>query len=336
MDLDWRVSPDLPVYAEVVRLYRIAQSLRPRAVDRWNGLLNATSADTLGGLNPRTGVLRLSDDRVLRHLTGRVSQANPRQQAQALATVLHEATHGGMLINAPGEPNAVLTAHSRGLMEGLAEVRAFADFDAFVDMAGYAGLTLGAPQYPGAFSATNDLMTHITGPLYSMDDLLDDACRGPVVMHFDQLAHAVVANHLTELTHRDHQTQQAIRAQLIRPMLHAHWPTLPNTEAPTGHAVAQEIRSALDATVDELRRTHPRTTAAASTGSGRPTPARPTILRTPSARTDGLDNMRFLQAQPPPTGAITHRPTLGQGSRRPTTTSGLNPRPTQSTNRPRE
>jgi hypothetical protein len=336
VELDRQVSPDSPFYAEVVRLYRLAQSLRPRAVERWNGVLHATSADTMGGISPRTGVLRLSADRVLRHLTGRVSPTKPRQQAQALATVLHESTHGGMPIKAPGEPNAVITEHSRGVMEGFAEVRTFEDFDAYADMAGYQGLSLGAPQYPGAFAATKDLMAHITGPSYSMDDLIDDACRGPAVMHFDQFAHAVMTNHLTELTHRDPRTQQAIRAQLIEPMLHAHWPTLPNTEAPTGHAVAGEIRSSLDARVEELRRTYKLSRPLGGDQLTLNTSDRSTSPAVPATRTDGLDNMRFLGAQAPASGAIGRRPTPGQGARRPTPPSRLAPRPAQSTNRPRD
>ncbi|GAA1143501.1 hypothetical protein GCM10009630_47340 [Kribbella jejuensis] len=334
MDLDRRVPPDSFVYKEVARLYKIAHSLRPVATDRWNRELYETNLDTLGGLDPKTGVLRLSKHRVLMHLTGATSTERAADQAEALSTVLHEATHGGMHIKVVGEPNAVLTSHSRGVMEGFAEVRAVADFDAFADLAGYEGLTLGAPHYPGAFAATKDVMTHVTGPGYSMDNLIDDACRGPVLMHFDQFAHALVVNQLSDLTHREPRTQQAIRAQLIEPMLHAHWPTLPNTEAPTGHAVARDIRLALDARVDELRR---RYDFSGLTDGGQPgvlTVDRSRILGAPAARTDGLDNMRFLGAQPSASGAVAHRPVLGQGARRPTTTSGLQNRPTQS--RPRE
>lgn len=336
MDLDRRVSPDSFVYQEVERLYRIAQSLRPVAADRWNRELYETSLDTMGGLDPRTGALRLSNHRVLMHLTGSVSPERAADQAEALATVLHEATHCGLQINAPGMPNAVLTEHSRGVMEGIAEVRAFEDFELFAKRAGYRGLTFGVPQYPGAFAATSDLMTHITGPAYTRNDLINDACRGPAVMHFDQFAHALLTNKLPELSHRDPHTQQVIRAQLIEPMLHAHWPTLPNTEAGTGHVVAQEIRSALDARVDELRRTYQ--FSAPGGGDVRTTSVnnRSTTLTGSAGRTDGLDSVRFLQAQSPAAGAVAQRPTLGQGSRRPTTTPGLQIRPGQSSNRPRE
>ncbi|MFF0338208.1 hypothetical protein [Kribbella sp. NPDC004875] len=118
MSLDRLVSAESDVYREVQRLYRIALSLRPTAADRWNGELFATSADTLGSMHPRTGTMKLSEHRVLRYLTGSTVAVNPRQQAQALATVLHEGTHGGMETDAPTEPNAVRSEHSLGLIEG--------------------------------------------------------------------------------------------------------------------------------------------------------------------------------------------------------------------------
>ncbi|MET9269211.1 hypothetical protein [Kribbella sp. NPDC003557] len=313
MSLGQRVSPDSFVYREVVRLYRIARSLRPTTIDRWTGALYATQADTWGGLHPKTGALKLSADRVLPYLTGSVLPADRRRQAQALGTVLHEATHGGMRIDAPAEPNAVRTMHSYGLTEGFAEVRAFADFDAFVDRAGYGGLALGDPQYPGAFAATHDLIGHLTGPAYSRNTMLNDVCRGPGVMHFDQFAYAVVANRLPELTHRDRTTQQAVRAQLIGSMLHDHWPTLPGVSVATGRLVAGEIRSDLDAKVDQLRRHYRLTALPGGAPSDATSDRRPAAPLT--ARQDTLDGLRFLASQPSPTGATSHRPQLGQGTR---------------------
>ncbi|MGW5187671.1 hypothetical protein ACWEOO_00340 [Kribbella sp. NPDC004138] len=321
MSLGQRVSPDSFVYREVERLYRIARSLRPAAADRWNRELYKTSLDTLGGLDPKTGVLRLSESRVLLHLTGSVLPGQMDDQAEALATVLHEATHGAMQIKAPGEPNAVWTEHSRGVMEGFAEVRTSADFELFAKRAGYGALAFGDPRYPGAFAATRELMAHITGPAYPENALINDACRGPGLLHFDQFAHAVVANQLNELTHRDRPTQQAVRAQLIEPMLHNYWPTLPGASAATGQMVAREIRSALDAKVDELRR-HYRLT-----GGDQPTPASERRPASSAARRDTLDGLRFLASQPSPTGAITHRPQLGQGTRHATPTVNPHTRP---------
>ncbi|MET9269213.1 hypothetical protein [Kribbella sp. NPDC003557] len=315
MGLDQRVSPDSFYYREVERLYKIAHSLRPAAADRWNRELYATSLDTLGGLDPKTGTLRLSGHRVLQYLTGSVMPGQADDQAEALATVLHEATHGGMQIKAPGEPNAVWTEHSRGILEGFAEVRTFADFELFAKRAGYGGLTLGDPRYPGAFAATRDLMSHVTGPAYPESALINDACRGPGLMHFDQFAHAVVVNQLHELTHRDQPTQQAARAELIGSMLHTHWPTLPSTSAATGELVAREIRSNLDAKVDGLRR-HYRLSVPHRMGDDPPgvsTDRR--RLSSAGARQDTLDGLRFLASQPSPTGATSQRPQLGQGAR---------------------
>ncbi|GAA3098528.1 hypothetical protein JOF29_005869 [Kribbella aluminosa] len=230
--------------------------------------------------------------------------------------------------------------HSRGVMEGFAEVRAFEDFDAYADLAGYEGLSLGDPQYPGAFAATSDLMAHVTGPSYSRNDLINDACRGPGIMHFDQFAHAVVANRLTELTHRDPYTQQAVRAQLIQPMLHAHWPTLPNTEAPTGHAVATEIRSSLDAKVAEIRHDHrlPPTPPTPQPPTPQPPAAhQPTAATadptapTPDAHKDTLNALGFLTAQAPPAGATRQGPPLGRGP-----TPSHQPRSTKPPNRTRD
>jgi len=321
MSLERRIDPDSASYHEVARLYRIARSLRPTAVDRWSGELYATSADTWGGLHPRSGALKLSEHRVLQYLTGSVSSTHPQQQAEALATVLHEATHGGMEIDAPTEPNAVRSEHSLGLIEGLAEVRAFADFEAFAERAGYPGLTLDTPQYPGAYAATRDLMAHVTGPACTRDDLLDAASRGPGVMHFDQFAHAVVANRLADVLPSSEADHRAARAALIEPMLHAHWPTLPKTSAETGQMVARDIRSALDAKIDELRR-HYRLP-----GGDQPIPASERQPTSSAARQDTLDGLRFLGAQPPPTGAITHRPQLGQGTRYATPTVNPDTRP---------
>lgn len=327
MSLDRPVDADSLVYREVARLYGIARLLRPTTLDRWNGALIATSTDTLGGVDPRSGALRLSGHRVLPYLTGSVLPGEHSQQAQALATVLHEATHGGMVIDAPTEPNAVRTEHSYGLTEGFAEVRTLVDFDAFADRAGYDGLTLGDPQYPGAFAATRDLITHVTGPAYSSNALIDDACRGPGVMHFDQFAHAVVANHLTELKHRDPRTQYAVRRELIEPMLHAHWPTLPGASAATGQIVAREIRSDLDAKIDELRRRHrlstPGPIGQSTRGSDRQS--------APSAaRQDTLQSLRFLTTQAPPSGAVIRRPRPDQGTRNSRLTPDLRRRSAQS------
>lgn len=161
-------------------------------------------------------------------------------------------------------------------------------------------------------------MAQVAGPAYTREELIDDACRGPGVMHFDQFAHAVVANRLGELVHGSAPDRRTIRRTLIEPMLHAHWPTLPKTSAETGHAVAEEIRSALDARVDQLRQTYRFSGPAGSDQSTEGAPGRSMSPAGPDARTDGLDNLRFLQAQAPATGAVGRYPNLGQGPRRST------------------
>ncbi|MEU8224541.1 hypothetical protein [Kribbella sp. NPDC048915] len=330
MDADQRVPRDSFAYQEVARLYGLARSLRPTAADRWNGALYATNSDNLGGLHPETGDLRLSERRVLRYLTGSRAQAHADDQAEALATVLYQATHAAMHVMAPNEPNAVWTEHSRGLMVGFAEVRTFADFDAFADRAGYGAPPLGDPQYAGAFTATRDLMNHITGPAYLKHALINDACRGPALMHFDKFAKAIVENRLSELVRRDETEQRAIRATLIGSMLHDHWPTLHSAPAATGHRVAHEIRSNLDAKIDEIRRHYrlpgPRPAHDHSGTSRDREPTRPA----PTARQDTLDGLRFLAQQAPPAGAVARNPKLGQGSRRPNTSLDRLIRPSHS------
>jgi hypothetical protein len=328
MSLDRLVPRDSTVYGEVARLYRIAQSLRPTGVDRWNGELYATSAETWGSLHHKTGALRLSEHRVLAHLTGSGSRINPRQQAQGLASVLHEATHAGMQTDAPTEPNAVRSDHSLGLIEGFAEVRTFADFELFADRAGYGGLTIDTPQYPGAFAATRDLMAHVTGPAHTRAALIDEASRGPGVMHFDQFAKAVVANRLSGIVPNRPADQRAVRAALIASMLHAHWPTLTKTSAGTGESIAREIRATLDAKVDEIRRHYrfggrgPFDGDQANREAGR-SPGRSTQerLEVGGAAADVAGGLRFLGAQAPAGGAVTRRPLLGQGERRAGTAS---------------
>jgi hypothetical protein len=117
------VPRDSAVYREFERLYHLARALRPTAVDRWNGDLYSTGTERWGAFNPKTGALKLSGEHVLRHLHGSGQATTPADQAQALATVLHEVTHAGMQTDAPGHPNAVRTTHSLGAMEGVAEVR---------------------------------------------------------------------------------------------------------------------------------------------------------------------------------------------------------------------
>ncbi len=251
---DGRLVPrESATYREFARLYQLARRLRPSAVDRWNGDLYATGTKNWGEFAPKSGDMRLSGPLVLQHLTAAPGQISPGERAQALGTVLHEATHAGMATDAPDEPNAVRSPHSAGLMEGIAEVRTVQDFPAFARLAGHPGLALPASAYPGAHAATQNVLQQASGPAVDRLALLGEAVRGPAVMHFDQLAEGVVRNRLAEVVPYRSEDRQAVRAALIGSMLHRGWPTLKDMSASTGQAVAEDIRRSLNSKVDEIR-----------------------------------------------------------------------------------
>lgn len=332
---DRLIPRESAVYHEFARLYRLARDLRPTAVDRWNGTLYATDSERWGAFNAKTGAMRLSAAHTLRHLTGSRSPTDPEEQAQALATVLHEATHAGMTTDAPDEPNAVRSQHSLGLMEGLAEVRALQDFATFARRAGYAGLELPAPSYPGAYAATQSLLQQVSGPAKSRLALIDEALHGPGVMHFDQLADAVLRNRLAEVVpfHEGH--RQQVRAALIGAMAHRGWPILKDSPADTGATVAEEIRRTLNSKVDEIRRHYrakpsevfaggvPNPAAALARAPGRDTgdPARAGAAvgagtaGPPKEPSSAPPEMRFLGGLAGAAGAVRVRPALGHGWR---------------------
>jgi hypothetical protein len=252
-DLGVLVPRESARYLEFARLYQLARSLRPTAIDRWNGNLYASHALRWGGFDPLTGDLRMSGELVLAHLTGSTSASEPRAQAQALATVLHEATHAGMQTDARDQPNAVRTLHSRGAMEGFAEFRAISDFEVFTVGAGYPGLRPPEPQYPGAYAAMNSLATQVSGPAKDRYAFLAEGARGPAVMHFDQLADGVVKNRLAEVVPDLEEDRRSVRAALIQTMLHPQWPILHESSAAAGELAAEDIRRGLNAKVDEIR-----------------------------------------------------------------------------------
>ena len=242
MGKDRLVPRDSAVYQEFARLHRVARSMRPTSVDRWNGDLYATDTPRWGGFDPATGNIRLSDQRVLRHLTGSLSKTEPDEQAQALASVLHELTHAGMETDALDQPNAVRSPHSLGAMEGVAELRALNDFVPFSVSAGYQGLQVPPPARAGAYAAMDSLVTQASGPAMGRYALIAETVRGPGAMHFDQLADGVLRNRLAEVVPARAEDRIAVRAALIRTMTHNHWPTLPDVTAETGRVVAEDIR----------------------------------------------------------------------------------------------
>ncbi|MEV5962263.1 hypothetical protein AB0L70_10905 [Kribbella sp. NPDC051952] len=307
MTSDRLIARDSAIYQEVARLYRIAQSLRPTGIDRWNGDVLATTADIWGAMHPKSGVLRLSEARVLAHLGGS-SGSTSSQRAQALATILHEATHGGMLVDAPNRPNAVRTIHSAGLTEGIAELRTFADFEFFAERASYGDLVLEKPQYPGVFVATESLIAHVTGPGFTRAALIQEATRGPVVMHFDQFAEAAVANHLPGMVPNRVADQLAVRAALIRPMVHPHWQGFQSMPAGIGESLAREVRIRLDITLEEIRR-HYRVRGGVPFAEG--AGGREVSREGSGGRKAGVDSLRFLGGQAPAAEAVVRRSELG-------------------------
>ncbi|QNE17577.1 hypothetical protein F1D05_06225 [Kribbella qitaiheensis] len=252
-DGDRLVPRDSALYREFARLHQMAHEARSTGVNRWSGDLYATSDGLWGGFDPKTGSIRLSQDLVLRHLTGKSADREQGKQAEALATVLHESTHSAMETDAPGQPNAVRSQHSKGIMEGVAELRTTTDFDAFADAAGYTGIALPGPQYPGPHAAVDNLITQAAGPVVSRQALIDKMAQGPGVMHFDQLADGVLRNRLAHVVPNRVDDQLAVRAALIQTMMHPHWPTLPHRSADAGELVAKDIRPGLNAKVDEIR-----------------------------------------------------------------------------------
>jgi hypothetical protein len=296
------VPRDSSVYREFERLYRLAQSLRPIDVDRWNGELYAADGDSWGGFDPASGRISVSGGLVLRHLGGSGQPTGPEGRAQALATILHEATHAGMRTDAPHEPNAVRSEHSLGIMEGFAEVRALDDFHAFALRAGYTGLSLPKPQYPAAHAAVEDLLKQASGPRKPWEVLIDEGTRGPGVMHFDQLADGVLLNRLHDVVPVREVDRRAVRAALIETMTHDGWIVLKELkDVATGEQVARDIRGKLDAKVDEIRQHY------------RATPGRVFPAEGANAEVVRVAEGNKLEALPPPdAGTRVERPVRGR------------------------
>lgn len=246
-----RVPESSSTYSEFARLYDLARQLRPTGADRWDRTLYATSGG--GGFDHRTGAIGVNE-RTLREGLTRDATADPRQQAHALATVLHRATHAGMELDAPLEANAVRTDKSLGLADGVALVRAATDFENFSTAAGYPGLRYDGTRPTGAYVATNDMIEQASGPRVDRHELLDRLSRGPGAMQFDRLAEAVVQNRLAEIAPAEGPDREAMRRELIGTMLHPAWEKLAGQSPEAGQHVAEQIGRALNAKVDELRR----------------------------------------------------------------------------------
>jgi hypothetical protein len=324
-----RVPDDSPAYREFTRLYDLARQLRPTVVDRWNRELYATSGH--GGFGQDTGAIGIHEP-LLREGLARHAAANPRLQARALGAVLTRAAQAGMELDAPGEANAIRTTKSRGLHDGVAAVRAATDLQALSRRAGYPSLTLDDRQQSGAYAAANGLIQQASGPSVDRRDLINRLCQGPAVMHFDQLAEAVVRNRLQEVAPAEGVDREAGRRQLIATMLHPQWDSLAQRSPEAGQHVAEEISRALNAKVEELRRKHPwadRETPAdglRDQAAHQPENTTEQSARRPEDRTEqtGLSPgtgdqevaaARFLSGVAPAAGAAGRASALGDGSR---------------------
>ncbi len=270
------------------RLNRLAHELRPGVADRWNGELYARTDDKWGGLHPN-GSLRLSRDLVLRHLSGSADGQNPRAQAQALATVLHESYHARSGMDAPDEPNAVRRRETIGLDEGLTERQAVADFDQFADRSGYGGLKLESFEYEGAVHATNDLLAYAAPEAEQARDRLALAeMDKPAVMSWDVIADEIVRNRVDGVVPGDPRHQQAARAELVTAMSGPGWDGVQHRRE-AGPLVAADTKQALDAAMARIRQHY-------ETTPGAPYPARyPNRQAAAAAQLLGGEQARTVQ-----------------------------------------
>lgn len=304
-----RVPEDSPTYREFTRLYDLARQLRPTGVDRWNRELYATPG--AGGFDQQTGAIGIREPLLRDGLTSHPTN-NLRRQARALAAVLNRASQAGMDVDAPGETNAIRTTQSRGLHDGVAAVRAANDFDAFTEMAGYPPLAWDNAQRSGTYAATNDLVQQVSGPRVDRLELINRLSQGPAMMHFDQLAEAVVQNRLQEVAPPEGADRQAVRRELITTMLHPQWDSLAQRSPEAGQHVAGEIGRALNAKVDEIRQRYQHEGREAG-GDG----ALQAEVHVPTAhQPQEVPTARFLSGMAPAAGAPAGRaPSLGDGSR---------------------
>ncbi|MET7281544.1 hypothetical protein ABZS29_25135 [Kribbella sp. NPDC005582] len=256
----YQVDPSSEEYRRFVRLYEAARRTRPAELDRWNGeLYEIVGEGGRWGSLQVDGSLQLSRELVLDKLG---PDAAPQEQAQALTTILHEAYHARVEINAVDEPNAVLSERSKALDEGLTEWVAVDDASAFAALAGYDDLPDPAPEYPHAHHATAELLEYAAGP-EGARDLAIRALDQPVVMRWDAIADELVKNRLSDIVPADAEHQQAARAELINSMAHAGWTKLhKSTLESAGQVAAKDSTAALDAAAQRIREHYATNTAA--------------------------------------------------------------------------
>ncbi|MGZ0152591.1 hypothetical protein ACXJJ3_36415 [Kribbella sp. WER1] len=245
-----QVDPESPEYQRFAELYKAARALRPNETDLWKGDLYATTGEGgWGAFDPRSGSFKLSKELVLDQLG---QDANPSDQVAALSTILHETNHARVPVDAPKEPNAVRSRHSKALDEGLTEYVAVKDVDAFAASAGYGNLPEPKAEYPAAYHSTEALLEYAAGP-EGKDALADKAIDQPVVMRWDAVADEIVQNKLGDVVPQDPQHQQAARAELINAMVSPGWDQLHEQPSIVGHDVAAKTTQSLDSATDRIR-----------------------------------------------------------------------------------
>jgi len=316
-----RIDHSSEDYRRFEWLYRAARAFRPSGIDRWNGELYATvgEGENWGSLHP-DGYFKLSKELVFDRLGPDTPTAD---QAEALATILHESHHARVEVNAADEPNAVLSRHSKALDEGLTEWVAVGDLEAFSRATGYGRLRVAQPENPAAFHATESLLEYAAGD-DGMDDLAARALDQPVVMRWNVIAEGMVKNRLGDVVPTDPRHQQAARAELINAMTQPSWELLDKARAMFGPTAARETTHALDEATARIRQHY-------AQNPGQPYPSRtPNMLmgrQTPGGvqqRTVGHGGQVDLTQLPPPNAASrvdgtgqTARPESRRGAARP-------------------
>ncbi|TDD41959.1 hypothetical protein E1263_42360, partial [Kribbella antibiotica] len=296
-----RIDPASTTYREVSRLYEIAQGLRPGSADRWNRELYARSDDKLGGLG-LDGTLRIQQ-RALDDLAG----GNPRRQAEALATVLHESEHARSPVDAPEEPNAVRSAESFGLDEAFTEISTRDQFDEFIRRAGHEGLPKPRLEYPGAVQAGEALLDRVTNSADERRQLLQTALDQPVAMRWDAVADHVVRTELADVVPPNPAHQQAARAELVNRMATGEWRVVKD-RPPLGKVTGEITTEGVDRAVKDLRDHYQQ-------NPGEPYPAKvpnqAAAVAVQGEQQRAGDLRRFLGGQASAVGAVRSRPSLG-------------------------
>ncbi|MDX6239890.1 MAG: hypothetical protein QOG10_4705 [Kribbellaceae bacterium] len=314
-----QVDSASPTYQEFARLYRIARSMRPSDIDRWNGELHAHTDDVWGSVNPTTGTITLNHEQVLRYLTGSPSHTDRAEQAQALQTVLHETYHQRVAINAPSEPNAFRGYESKALDEGLTEYQASQDVMAFGVRAGYGMFATDSHAYPGAYTATTQLLDYAVGPAMGRNDLAQRALDQPVVMRWDTIADEIIRNRLTNVVPPDLGHQQAARAVLVKAMAHPTWDGLHQRDEIAGRIAAHHAKTALDSAIERLHQ-HYRTDPSQPSPTTPPQPAADVghdqIRTAENAQRTDPALRAAMTGQAPASHATNLLPSLGDRARR--------------------